>query len=49
MLVLFCIILAMIFLGIGNTFKVLFAILFAAVGAAFLYFLGYTLLLSLLA
>ena len=49
MLVLFVAILAMLFLGIGNTFKILFSIAFAAVGAFVLYAAGYTLLIMLLA
>ena len=49
MVALFFIILAMMFIGVGNTFKIVGALLFAAVGAFTLYFLGYTLLLTLLA
>ena len=47
MLFLFIAILAMMFLGVGNTLKAIFAIAFAAVGAFVLYFLGYFLLMSL--
>ena len=47
LLFLFIAILAMMFIGVGNTFKALFVIAFAAVGAVILYFLGYFLLMSL--
>lgn len=49
MLVLFAAILAVMFLGVGNTFKALFGLAFAAVGAFVLYAAGYTLLIVLLA
>ena len=49
MLVLFLAILAMMFLGVGNTFKALFGIAIAAIGAFVLYAAGYTLLIMLLA
>ena len=49
MVALFFIILAMMFIGVGNTFKIVGALLFAAIVAAILYFLGFTLLLTLLA
>ena len=48
MLVLFFIILAMMFIGVGNTFKIVGAVLFAAIAAAILYVLGFTLLLTVL-
>ena len=49
MIALFFIVAAMLFLGIGKTFKALFAIAIAAVGAFVLYAAGYTLLIVLLA
>jgi len=49
MIVLFIAILAMMFLGVGNTLKAMFALAIAAVGAFVLYAAGYTFLIMLLA
>jgi len=45
----FILILAILFLGVGKTFKLVGALAFAAVGAFVLYAAGYTLLIALLA